>query len=151
MKLPEALFSIINPVVSTLLRSPIHGVISGSLMLVTYTGRKSQRRFTAPVRYVNAGDTVRCFTSAETLWWRSLRGGADVVLRLKGRDRPYHATVIENDPERIREALENYLKIFPQDAAYHDIRLNKDKSLLAEDLDRASRSSIVVEATPTNL
>ena len=151
MKLPEALFSIINPVVRTLLRSPIHGLISDSLMLVSYTGRKSQRRFTTPVRYVQAGDTVCCFTSAETLWWRSLRGGADVVLRLRGEDRSFHATVIEDDPNRIREALENYLELYPQDAAYHDIRLNKDKSLIADDLERASRNSIVVEATPINL
>ena len=151
MKLPEALFSIINPVVRALLRSPIHGLISDSLMLVTYTGRKSQRRFTTPVRYVQTGDNVRCFTSAETLWWRSMRGGADVVLRLYGEDRSFHATVIENEPDRIREALENYLELYPQDAAYHDIRLNKDKSLVAEDLERASRRSMVVEATPMSL
>ena len=151
MKLPQAAFSIINPVVSGLLQSPIHGLISDSLMLVTYTGRKSQRRFTTPVRYVTVGDNVRCFTSAETLWWRSLQGGADVVLRLKGEDRPYHATVIQNDPDRVKEALENYLKLFPQDAAYQDIRLNKDKTPVAEDLERASRSAIVVEATPVNL
>ena len=151
MKLPEVFFSIINPVIRTLLRSPAHGLVSGSLMLVTYTGRKSQRRFTTPVRYVMAGDSVRCFTSAETLWWRSLRGGADVVLRLKGQDRPFHATVIENDPDRVREALVNYLQLFPQDAAYQDIRLNKDKTPVVEDLERASSSAIVVEATPVNL
>ena len=151
MKFPEVAFSIINPVVSGLLRSPFHGLISDSLMLVTYTGRKSQRRFTTPVRYVTAGDNVRCFTSAETLWWRSLQGGADVELRLKGQDRPFHATVIENDPDRVREALLNYLELFPQDAAYQDIRLNKDKTPVSEDLERASRTAIVVEATPVNL
>ena len=150
MKLPEAAFSIINPVVRGLLRSPIHGLISESLMLVTYTGRKSQRRFTTPVRYVPAGDSVRCFTSPETLWWRSLRGGADVVLRLQGQDRPCHATVIENDPDQVREALLNYLELFPQDAAYQDIRLNKDNTPVAEDLERASRTAIVVQATPVN-
>jgi hypothetical protein len=80
-----------------------------------------------------------------------LRGGADVVLRLKGQDRSFHATVIENDPDRVREALVNYLQLFPQDATYQDIRLNKDKTPVAEDLERASRSAIVVEATPVNL
>ena len=117
-------------------------------MLITFTGRKSQRLFTTPVRYVCAGDTVRCFTSAETLWWRNLRGGADVILRLKGQDKRYHATVIENDPDHTREALIHYLGLFPQDAAYHDIRLNKDKSLVSDDLEHASKNSIVVEASP---
>ena len=117
-------------------------------MLITFTGRKSQRLFTTPVRYIRVDDTVRCFSSATTLWWRNLRGGADVVLHLKGQDKRYHATVIENDPVQIRAALLDYLGNFPQDAAYHDMRLNIDRSVVSEDLDRASRNAIVVEARP---
>lgn len=117
-------------------------------MLITFTGRKSHKVFTTPVRYVRAGSTVRCFTSSENLWWRNLKGGADVVLRLKGQEKRYHAVVTENNPDAVREALEHYLGIFPQDAAYHDIRLNPDKSLVSEDLDRASKNAIVVEARP---
>ena len=149
MKLPEPLFLIINPIIRSLLKSPIHGLLSGNLMLITFTGRKSQQLFTTPVRYIRAGDTVRCFTSPETLWWRNLRGGTDVVLHLKGQDKQYHATVLENDPDQIREALIHYLGIFPQDAEYHGIQLNKDGSLVSEDLENASNNSIVVEATPT--
>ena len=148
MKLPEPLFIFINPIIRSLLRSPIHGLMSGNLMLITFTGRKSQRLFTTPVRYIRVGDTVRCFTSPETSWWRNLRGGADVILRLKGQDNQYHAIVIENDPDKIKEALRHYLGAFPQDAEYHGIRLNKDKSLVSEDLEHASRNSIVVEASP---
>ena len=119
-------------------------------MLITFSGRKSGRRFTTPVRYVRDGETVRCFTSAENQWWRNLRGGADVILRTRGHDAPYHAVVIENNPEEVRRWLLYYLDLFPQDAAYHEIRLNKDKSLVPEDLEAASRSAIVVEAHPIN-
>lgn len=38
---------------------------------------------------------------------------------------------------------------FVQDASYHAIRLNRDKSLVVEDLDMACRNSILVEARPT--
>ena len=117
-------------------------------MLVTFTGRKSQRQYTTPVRYVRDGETVRCFTSGENHWWRNLRGGADVVLRIEGRDASYYAIAVENDPEEVKKWLQFYLGVFPQDAAYHDIRLNKDKSLVSEDLEAASRNSIVVEARP---
>ncbi len=119
-------------------------------MLITFTGRKSGRQFTTPVRYVRDGDTVRCFTSPENQWWRNLRGGADVVLRTRGRDAPYHAAVIENNPDEVRRWLLYYLDLFPQDAAYHEIRLNKDKSLVPEDLEAASRRAIVVEAHQIN-
>jgi len=78
-----------------------------------------------------------------------MRDGAEVVLRLKGEDKKYEAVAIENDPEQIRAALLHYLTLFPQDAAYHEIRLNRDKSLIVEDLDRASHNAVVVEARPT--
>ena len=43
----------------------------------------------------------------------------------------------------------HYLGMYPQDAAYHQIRLNKDRTLVTADLDRALNTSIVVEAQPT--
>lgn len=150
MRLPEPLFAVINPIVRMLLRSPIHGFWSKSLMLITFTGRRSGRRYTTPVRYVRLGGMVRCFTSAENTWWRNLRGGADVLLRIEGVERPYHATSIEHDPATIREALKQYLTLFPQDAAYHRIGLNRDKTLVEADLDRASLEAIVVEARPSS-
>src|SRR5579872_6536734 len=114
MRLPEPLFAIVNPIVRGLLRSPIHGFWSRSLMLITFSGRKSGRRFTTPVRYVRVGDAVRCFTSAKNLWWRNLQGGADVSLRIEGSERPYRAAPMECGPHKIREALRHYLTLFPQ-------------------------------------
>ncbi len=70
------------------------------------------------------------------------------MLRIEGRDAPYHATAVENAPEEVKKRLQHYLGLFPQDAAYHDIRLNKDKSPVPEDLERASRNAILVEAKP---
>ena len=148
MKIPEPLFVIVNPIVGLLLRSPIHGFWSKSLLLITFTGNKSGRQYTTPVRYIRVGNLIRCFTSSENMWWRNLRGGADVMLRVQGEDKKFRATAIENDPDRIREALVHYLGAYPQDAAYHKIRLNNDRTLVTEDLDHASNSSIVVEAEP---
>jgi len=144
MKIPAVFFIIINPAMRLLLRSPIHSLLSRSLMLITFTGRRSGRRYTTPVRYLRIGTTVRCFTSVESQWWRNLRGGADVVLRIEGSDKPYHAVAIVDDPVAIKAALREYLGLFPQDAAYHEIRISPDK----HDLERASHEAVVVEATP---
>ena len=148
MKIPERLFVIVNPIVRLLLCSPIHGFWSKSLLLITFTGNKSGRQYTTPVRYIRDGNLIRCFTSAENKWWRNMRGGAEVMLRVQGENKKFRATAIENDPDRVREALVHYLRKYPQDAAYHDIRLNKDRTLVTEDLEHASNSSIVVEAEP---
>jgi hypothetical protein len=150
VKIPEIYFAAINLTMRFFLRSPFHSLWSRSLMLITFTGRNSGRSFTTPVRYIRIGTTVRCFTSAENQWWRNLRSGADVVLRIAGVDKPYHAIAIIDDPKTIRGALRDYLGLFPQDAAYHDIRLKGDKSLVSEDLERAARNAVVIEAKPIN-
>ena len=149
MKLPEPLFKIINPIMALLLRSPLHRLCSDSLMLITFIGRKSGKPFTTPVRYIQSDGTVRCFTSSENQWWRNLRGGVEVTLRIGGRDGIYQASAIEQNPEEIKKWLAYYLDQYPQDASYHDIALNGDKTLNADDLERASHSAIVVEAVPT--
>jgi deazaflavin-dependent oxidoreductase (nitroreductase family) len=148
VKLPEPLFAIINPVMRFLLRSPVHGLLSNSLMLITFTGRKSGKQFTTPVRYIQTGDTVRCFTAAENQWWRNLRSAARVSLLIKRQSGEYQAQALFDNPAVIKEQLVSYLALFPQDAAYHDIRLNKDKSLNEQDLEQAARNAIVVEAIP---
>jgi deazaflavin-dependent oxidoreductase (nitroreductase family) len=150
MKVPELLFVIINPIMRFLLRSPLHVFWSKSLMLITFTGRKSGRTFTTPVRYVSSGAKVYAFTAKENQWWRNLRGGADVVLRTRGQDAKYHAVAIDEDQAIIRQWLIKYLALFPQDAVYHNIRLNKDKSLNEDDLARAVPEAVVVEATPVS-
>ena len=148
MRLPEPLFVVINPIMRALLRSPIHFIMSGSLMLITFTGRQSGRRFTTPVRYVRVDGAVRCFTAAKNRWWRNLRGGATVSLLIAGKEARYQAVAIDNDPPRIRAALQHYLDLFPADAAYHEIRLNRDRTPVAEDLERASHEAVVVESRP---
>jgi len=146
MKVPEAFFAVINPVMKTLLRSPVHGLWSKSIMLITFTGRNSGRRFTTPVRFIETDGTVRCFTAKENQWWRNLRGGAPVTLRISGQDRNYRAQAIDDDPVAIRKWLTFYLDLYPQDADYHEIRMNKDKTLNEADLERAVQHAIVVEA-----
>ena len=117
-------------------------------MLITFTGRKSGKVYTTPVRYVTEQGVVRCFTNPENLWYRNLRGGAKVTLRIAGQNRDYLAMPIENDPARTRAALLHYFGLFPQDTVYHHIRLNKDKTLNAEDFEKAVTRAIVVGAKP---
>jgi len=71
-----------------------------------------------------------------------------VVLRIEGCEAPYHAVAVENDPAETEKWLVYYLAKFPQDAAYHDIKLNKDKSLDTASLEKASRNAIVIVASP---
>ena len=75
-----------NMVMKPLLQSPLHFFASGGVMLITFTGKKSGKVYTTPVQYKQDGDTVRFLSTKERVWWRNLRGGVPVTLRIKGQD-----------------------------------------------------------------
>lgn len=150
MKLPEPLFVVVNPLVKFLLRSPFHGYWSKSLALVTIKGRRSGRLFTIPVRYVIDDGVFRCFTSSSNIWWRNLKEESQVTLLLNGVESTHLARAIYSDPLEVKKWLNFYLSKFPQDAAYHNIRLEKNKQLNQTDLEKASHDAVVIEAKSTS-
>jgi hypothetical protein len=55
-----------NPFVRAILRSPLHGLLRGALLLVTYTGRSSRRTLTIPVMYVEDADGILVYVGQST-------------------------------------------------------------------------------------
>lgn len=53
---------VVNPLVRWLIGSPFHRLASRWLALITYTGRRTGRRYTIPVSYQMAGAqvTIKC-------------------------------------------------------------------------------------------
>lgn len=78
----------VNPVMRLVLRSPAHGALSGRLALITVTGRRSGRRFTFPVGYRETDGRIEIVVGwpARKRWWRNLRGGGPVLIRLRGEE-----------------------------------------------------------------
>jgi len=65
---------------------------SDRLLLLTFTGRKSGKEFTTPLRYVQEGETLRLIVVYP--WWRNLVGGATVCVLLRGQRRTGIAEVL---------------------------------------------------------
>jgi hypothetical protein len=93
----------INSFVSMLLRSPLHQLLSNSVLLLTFTGRKTWKQYTIPVGYTLEGDTLTLFSSY--CWYKNLRG-ALVSMYLRGQKRAGRAKVIE-EREAVLEAAEH--------------------------------------------
>ena len=93
------LFRIGNAFMVPLLRSRL-GARMKDLALLTYTGRKTGRRYTIPVGIHELdGDAVVLTASG---WKANLRGGAEVEIRTGGRSRACHAEVVEEPDEVAR-------------------------------------------------
>jgi len=147
MKIPLPVLRALNPFVAMLLRSPLHGLMSRDVMLLTVTGRRSGRRYTIPVSYLRDADRVRCVTGREVTWWRNLRGGADVTLRIAGEERRGRAEAVAGDTERIERALGDFLTRLPRDAVYYDVGLDAAGRPLAADVRRAAEHVVPIEIT----
>ena len=132
-----------NPLMIWLIRSPFHGLLSKNFMTLDYEWRKSGKFYRVPVNYTRQGDTLVTFSYKERTWWRNLRGGAFVVVRLEGKDVPATSHVLEDEPE-IVEALTNYLRQMPKMAKYFQVGLDTSGLPKDEDVHHSAVERVVV-------
>jgi deazaflavin-dependent oxidoreductase (nitroreductase family) len=134
-----------NPIMSLLLRSPLHSLLSKNVLLITVTGRRSGRAYTTPVGYVPGGDELLIVSSPDRTWWKNLRGGATVKVRLQGRDLTGHGRAIENQAE-VAEDLSVLLKAAPQYQKYLAVPLTPDgQPIDPAALSKAAQSTVMVK------
>ncbi|MBN1537624.1 MAG: nitroreductase family deazaflavin-dependent oxidoreductase [Anaerolineales bacterium] len=132
-----------NPLIAAILRSPLHGMLSRSTMLVTVKGRKSGKTYTTPVNYIRQGNMLYTLSSRERTWWRNLRGEAEVTLCFQGEQMKGWGKVVEDDLG-VAEALSAYLQLAPQYARYLNIQTDKDGHPIAQDIAQKAQSRVVV-------
>ena len=101
-----------NPIVIWLLRSPLHGLIDKSTVLITFKGRKSGKTYTFPISYVRDGDILMMISRREHSWWKNFRGGTQVTLCLQGRTLRAKGEVF-TDAEIVANKLLMFLRKFP--------------------------------------
>jgi deazaflavin-dependent oxidoreductase (nitroreductase family) len=119
-------------VVSSLLRFPLHRVLSGSTDLIRYTGRRSGREIVTPTQYARRGDDVIILVGRpETkTWWRNFTtdGDIDVLVRRQWMPMTARAVIGADEPESITPLLEAYLERFPRAARALDEEPNGSRA-----------------------
>jgi hypothetical protein len=132
-----------NPLVRAILRSRLHPLLSGTLLLVSHTGRRTGREYTFPVRYFAWDDGVVVFSSAR--WWRHLLGGEPVRLLLRGTSHEARPTVAYEQAQ-VAERLERFAARYgPRVARTLWVGLPRDRQATRAELERAARRTAVVE------
>jgi deazaflavin-dependent oxidoreductase (nitroreductase family) len=112
-----------NAFVSTLLRIPIlHRVLSGQILLLTFTGRKSGKRYMTPVGYMREGQTVIVLTKWFRAWWRNFQKPAPVDV-LIGR-KNYHGTAKAiTDEVAIVPLIADMIRKYPYQGGIYGVRM----------------------------
>lgn len=140
---PSLSLRIANPIMKLILRSRLHGMASSQIMLITVTGRTTGTRYTTPVNYVQNENTLSVVSHQHRTWWRNLRGGAPVTLRLRGQKIDAHATVIEA-PEDVAVSLIEHLREVPIYAEPLGVGLDEEGAPMVEDGLEAAQGKVMI-------
>ena len=124
-----------------ILRSPLHALLSRNTLLITFKGRRSGKQYTTPVNYAQVGDLIYVTSMKDRTWWRNLRGGAQVTLRLQGKKVSGWGEVIED----VGSSLMAYLRASPNFARYFEVEVDSDGHLVEADVARAARQRVMVK------
>ncbi len=98
---PRVLIRLANPVVRTLLRSPLHALLDPGVLLLHVTGRKTGREYTIPVSFTDIDGQLTVVTADR--WRLNLRDSKDVEVTWHGRRRRVRARLHE-DPASVAVA-----------------------------------------------
>lgn len=134
---------LLNRFMTTMLRSPFHRMASRSVMLITFTGRKSGKTYTIPISYVRDGDLVTAFTGAK--WWCNLAGGVPVTLFIKRKEYRGHADVVADDKEAVARGLRAFLRRVRSDARFYQVKFDQDGGPNWDDVRRAAQRCVMLQ------
>jgi hypothetical protein len=148
VKIPHWLFRMINGCVVLLLRSPLHGLVSGSMLAIRYTGVKSGRRLTVPARYLRRGDECVLVTSRQGRWWPNFRHGLPAKVLLAGAWREAEVSAFSDVPELAADIVRELWARHPADAAYMNVKMREGVPD-ADDLAVALRDTVVIKVATT--
>lgn len=132
----------VNRAMKFILRSTVHGMVSKTVLLITFTGRKSGKAYTTPVDYSQNGDQVYIFTHAD--WWKNLRSGAPVTLRIRGRDFQGLAEPVAEDKQAVAAGLSAHLRKVPSDARYYGVTFDDHKNPIVEEVEEAVQNVVML-------
>lgn len=144
MRLSQVLQRVVryfNPLSRFVLGTPLHVLMSGRLMLLNFTGRKSGRLFTTPVSYVRAGNAL--LVPGGGGWWKNLESRPQARVRLRGRWRDVTPEVI-SDPLSVAELMQRMLVDNPAIAVFTGIKPGPDGRPDAVALEHELRRGFVV-------
>nr|WP_135828430.1 nitroreductase/quinone reductase family protein [Halorussus halobius] len=145
---PDIAYKIINPVMSRLLRSPLHPLVSDSIMLLTFTGSKTGREYTTPVGYwVKNGHLI---VTTQSPWWRNLKGGQPVSMQVQGQHREGIATP-HPDPEDATQYIKEFIDRHGTDATRRlGIRIRGDREPTLDELEAGVEGTVVIDIELTD-
>jgi hypothetical protein len=102
-RIQARIMGLLNIPMRVLLGLPFPTPLSKSLMLISFTGRKTGKAYKQPISYVQSGDTL--LTPGGGNWKLNLREDEPIPIRLRGSNVLARPELVK-DPDEIERLLE---------------------------------------------
>ena len=116
----------------------IQSWVGQGVALLTFTGRRSGKRYTIPVSYQRSDDVVTVVTKRVRKWWHNFETPAEAELRIAGHTYAGKAELIQSEAE-VSDFMVDYLAKRPIDA---------ERAQIAAALEHKSQRVIGEEIAP---
>ena len=138
-----------NGVVDFVLGSRFHWLLSRGLTLITVTGRRTGRRYTIPVGYLETSDAVVVLVgdAPSKTWWRNYIEPGAIEVLLRGLPRSGRAVVVPPDSEPFRRTAEESFRRSRVIPRLFGIAFDAGRGLTAEDAARLAQRAAIVRIT----
>lgn len=139
----------LNGVVTFVLRSRLHWLLSRGLALITVTGRRTGRRYTIPVGYLETRDAIVVLVgdAPSKTWWRNYEDEGPIELRLRGQLRSGRALVLSPGSESFRRTAEEAFRSARFIPRLFGIGFDPERGLSADDAGKLAQRAAIVRIT----
>lgn len=139
-----------NRMMATLLRLPLlHRLISKMILLITFTGRKSNQQYTIPVGYFREGHTITILTKRFRKWWHNFEEPTVVDLHIEGRNYQGQAAAL-TDIQTIIPIIAHVMEAHPREAQIYGIKLLDNGTADMDSIREIAPKVVVIQVNLTS-
>lgn len=137
---------ILGPLMKIVLKSPVRGLASKSMLVLRFKGRRSGKRYELIVGYREHDGVIEIVCPRN--WWKNLQGdNAAVEMVIRGRTVPGQAEVHRGDATVV-EVYRRLMTSSPSTARVYNVKRNADGTVDDASLGAAVRDCTVVLVRP---
>lgn len=137
---PHLAMKLVNPLMRVILRSPLHRLVSGHLVLLEFTGRRSGRRLCLPVAWHQVDRSLCVFTNSN--WRANFRDRRPLEVTIAGRRHAAHGW-LDEDADLVAEIYSRQIEVIGLNRARRAlaIRVNVERAPTIDELRDAVRAT----------
>lgn len=136
-----------NRMMSLCLRTPgLHRMLSGSMLLLTFTGRKSGKRYTTPVGYTREGDCITIITKRFRSWWHNFETPTAAEVNIQRKTMHGQVQAI-TDEATITPIFMHILTQDPRQATFYGLKPGADGKPDIEQVKAIAPKLVVLQVT----